>query len=324
MSDKLLHSASPDDDPSDRALAWLAHLHSGVATESDWAAYRAWRARSPTNAAAAREAEALWAAVGEAYKGGDAKPVGMARRRHSRMATASLAALILVAILGFWITPDLDRLRADHRTGTGEIKRLTLPDDSQLVLDGATAVDVAYTPEKRRIDLHDGRVYARVAAAEARAFVVTTADVRMTALGTRFTVTRNGGRTSLAVEEHAVRVAFPDRPDEPTRTVPAGQRLVHSPEGGIRMESFDRANIAAWRRRMLVFNDRRLGAVIADLRRHTEGALVFADSDLSGLHVTGMIDLRDPKRAVDRIESLLPVRAYRLPWVTVLRANEEK
>ncbi|MFT9092470.1 MAG: FecR/PupR family sigma factor regulator, partial [Gluconacetobacter sp.] len=63
---------------SDEAIAWLTTLRSGRATGEDRRAYGAWRARSPAHEDAARQAEALFGAIGETSVATDYRTMGMA------------------------------------------------------------------------------------------------------------------------------------------------------------------------------------------------------------------------------------------------------
>lgn len=167
----------------------------------------------------------------------------------------------------------------------------------------------------------DGRLYTEVAPDESRPFTVDAGGLRMTALGTAFTVTRAGERTSLVVEEHAVRVALQDGPETAARTVQGGEKLVYTRGGQMRVTPADLANVAAWRERLLIFRAKPLSAVASDLRRHVPEAIWILDPGLADLRVTGLIDLAHPDRAVQRLEQLLPVQAHRLPGLIVLRGR---
>nr|WP_276570071.1 FecR domain-containing protein [Rhodovibrio salinarum] len=217
--------------------------------------------------------------------------------------------------------PALERLQADYATDVSELRQIELPDTSRLVLDGATAVNTTFTGDTRRLRLLDGRFYTQVAPDADRPFTVDAGGLRMTALGTAFTVTRAGDRTSLVVEEHAVRVVLQDHPGTTARTVHRGEKLVYTSGKSMRVTQADLANVAAWRERLLVFRSKPLSAVISDLRRHISERIWVLDPALAELRVTGLIDLTHPDRAVRRLEQLLPVRAYRLPGLVILRSR---
>jgi transmembrane sensor len=321
VSEEDNKSEAPSEAALEHAFEWLTWLNSGNARAEDWAAYRAWRRESPDNDDAARQAEALWDAIPEAHAPADAAgPGARVRRAWIRPAVVG-AALAAACAIALWWMPALDRLHADYVSDVAELRDVALPDNSRLVLDGATAVDATFTTQARRLRLLEGRLYTEVAAEDDRPFTVNTSGLSITALGTAFTVTRTDDRTSVVVEEHAVRVALQDRPDASARTVRSGQKLEYAPDERMRVTNADLDSVAAWRDRLLVFHAKPLSDVIADLRRHVSEALWIVDPQVADLKVTGVIDLEDPDRAVRRLEELLPVRAHRLPGVVLLRSG---
>lgn len=321
VSEEHKRSEPWSEDELEQAFEWLTWLNSGHAQAEDWADYRAWRQARPGNEAAAREAEALWDAIPEAYApSDDAGPGARVRPAWIRPAVVGSAFAAAVALAFLWM-PALDRLQADYASEVAQLRHVTLPDNSRLVLDGATAVDATFTAQVRRLRLREGRFYTEVAPDDDRPFTVNTSGLSITALGTAFTVTRTGDRTSVVVEEHAVRVALRDRPKTSARTVRSGEMLEYAPDERVRVTKADLDSIAAWRERLLVFHAKPLSTVISDIRRHVSDAIWIVDPRLADLQVTGVIDLEDPDRAVRRLEQLLPVRAHRLPGVVLLRSE---
>ena len=68
----------------------------------------------------------------------------------------------------------------------------------------------------------------------------------------------------------------------------------------------------AWLRGKLVFQDRRLRDVIADLDRYRSGRIVIWDEALLNLRVDGIFDMANPDAALDAMIRTLPVRATHL------------
>src|SRR5690606_11580505 len=78
---------------------------------------------------------------------------------------------------------------ADYRTATGEQRRSVLADGTQLQLNTASAVDVAYDANSRRLVLREGEILITTAPDPAgRPFFVQTPQGIVQALGTRFSV----------------------------------------------------------------------------------------------------------------------------------------
>ncbi len=62
----------------------------------------------------------------------------------------------------------------------------------------------------------------------------------------------------------------------------------------------------------LIFRDRPLDDVVADLNRYREGRIVIADRSLAMLRLDGIFDTARPDAALEAMINTLPVRAWRL------------
>ena len=81
----------------------------------------------------------------------------------------------MVGGVRFGYLPSIGDLLADHRTGTGEQKRVTLADGSVVELNTRTSLSVHFTATQRRLDLIDGEACFSVASDTQRPFIVAAA-----------------------------------------------------------------------------------------------------------------------------------------------------
>jgi ferric-dicitrate binding protein FerR (iron transport regulator) len=121
---------------------------------------------------------------------------------------------------------------ADFRTATGETREVTLADNSQVLLNTASAISVRFDSEARRIQHLQVRFWWRPHTSEYKTlpFIVQTADGRLQALGTRFIVRKHARSTTLSVLQGAVQVM----PSHSTQTlvVQAGEQVsFDAPQG---------------------------------------------------------------------------------------------
>ncbi|MBF3159044.1 iron dicitrate transport regulator FecR, partial [Pseudomonas aeruginosa] len=95
-----------------------------------------------------------------------------------------------------------DGFGADYLTAVGERRDLVLEDGSQVEMNTDSALDVRYDAGQRLLRLYRGEIYLRTAADRReppRPFLVRTEQGLMRALGTAFSVRREGAETVLAV-----------------------------------------------------------------------------------------------------------------------------
>jgi transmembrane sensor len=215
-----------------------------------------------------------------------------------------------------WREAPLPTLLADQRTGTGERRSLRLDDGSRLQLNTASAVDIRYDAQLRQIDLLAGEIFIETARDPmARPFIVHTAEGSVRALGTRFSVRREGGMSRVCVLQHAVEVRCTE--GLAAVRVEAGQQLAFSAReaGPLRPAPIE---ADAWTRDMLVVNDWRLADFLAELGRYRQGHLGCTDA-VGELRISGAFHLGDTEVVLDNLTSTLTVRVRRFSrfWARV-------
>lgn len=294
----------------EEAAGWWAKLDGGASGE-DQAAFRAWVARSPAHRAAFAEACALWGELDGLRRHiepvpavSSVSPYRDARRRASRAVRWAAAAAVLWAVL-----PAPAWLLADYRTAAGQSQTVRLDDGSTVTLSGASALDVDLGRGERRLRLVQGEAYFQVAPDKARPFRVGTAHGTVTALGTAFDVRVGEGFTQVAVTEHSVAV---DTAGQAAVTVGEGQQLEFDTQGPGPALTADTGAITAWRRGRLVFQERPLGEVVAELNRHHAGRIWISDPAIANRQVNGVFRIDDALGALAAIETSLQLRSTRL------------
>lgn len=314
----------------EQGAQWFALLRSGAATAADRQQWQAWLAAAPAHRQAWAYVESLSQGFAAARAGGTPEQARhtllqadrqVRQTRARRRWVAGLGAIAACTVAGWsaWRHPgtrgQLLALAADHRTATGEIRDLALPDRSRLWLDTASAVDLDFSAAQRRLVLLRGQVLVQTAAdAAARPFLVDSAEGRMQALGTQFSVRQLDGRTLLSVYESAVRVSLSGAAP---LTVPAGEAVLFDDRAMLERRSIARRP-PAWAQRMLAVQDLTLRALAEELNRYYRGHIGVAD-EVAGLRVVGSFPLGDMEAAFKALEADQPVRITQpLPgWVRI-------
>jgi transmembrane sensor len=277
-------SLPPSDTVQQQAADWFAQLRSQPDAELQ-AAFAQWHDADPAHAAAYARVVALWGDADLAAALFAGPPAVRRNPWPRRIAAAALLALGLGALLQFGGAGDM--LLADYAAGSGLPQRVALADGSQLLLDAGAAIDVRYSGATRRVILRRGRVLADVQPDTVRPFTVASGNVTAQALGTVYVVARADNGTAVSVREGEVLVTAVGQPG---RVLQAGQGLA----AGREEQQPVAADAFAWTENRLVFTDRPLGAVIADLNRYWPGMIWVRDARLAALPVSGSYRLDDP------------------------------
>jgi transmembrane sensor len=321
-------STEPDSETLEAAAHWFAVLSDvapDAAAQQDW---RAWLAASPQH----RQA---WARV-EAISQGMSLPreqplaaafaLDAASRLQKRRRALKMLTVLAGSGLGAWgmsRTPAgqslLAGLGADFQTGVGEVREIALQDHSQLWLNTDTAIDARFDPARRLVLLRKGEIMIAThpdTQAPARPFLVDSAQGRMRALGTRFSVRAlDADTTELSVFEGRVEV-MPARSNA-ARIVETGERVRVTPTAIVAHGSADPGQMM-WSRGILLADGTPLGEVVAQLARYRRGHL-GCDPAVAHLRVVGGYPLTDADRALQLLQASLPIEVHAITpwWLTV-------
>lgn len=315
------------------AAEWLVRLHSGDASAADYQALQRWLAQSAQHQQAWCRAEALLGNLQQippTLARATLDRPGHAASAGRRAALARLVWLPLLpasAWLG-WEHLPWREWNADYRTATGEQQRATLADGTQVLLNTASALDVRYSGTQRLLHLLAGEVLITTApdpAAHAgqppRPFIVHTAEGRIRALGTRFTVRREapgggqgGARSHVAVFEGAVEITA----GGDTRRIATGEQARFGATGITAHQVADEALDGAWSTGMLIARQMRLADLAAELNRYRPGVLRCAP-EVADLRISGAFPLLEPERSLRLLVDTFPVQVrYRSRyWATL-------
>ncbi|MGK5026127.1 FecR domain-containing protein [Janthinobacterium sp. RB2R34] len=315
-------SAAIDPAAARVAAQWLVRLRDGALSTAEQQQFDAWRDGHPDHIEAWRRAELLCQTltmVPPALR--QQQPRGERRR-----AVKQLAMLIACTAPPLWLasrSPWWQSWCAGIVTGTGEIRQLPLPDGTQLALNSATAIDIAYDDKTRLIVLHAGEIHLRSAADPAkvaRPLLVRSGSGSVRTLGTRFAVREEGSlfspRTHVCVMAGAVEIV-PSQAPHAARTIHSGWQTSFD-ANAVASVAAAPANSEAWLQGVLIAERMPLGEVLAQLARYRKG-VVRCDPAVARLPVDGIFQLNDTDRILALLQVSLPIRiVLHTPyWVSI-------
>lgn len=298
---------------SQEATDWFLLLREEPDDASLRNCFEAWLAADPMHARA-------WAATERTAEimarvppvGRPVRPLGV------RPWAAAVGAI--AACVAFLVLPGLVlQLRADHATGTAEVRTVPLQDGSMMVLAPDSAVEIAYSAAERRVVLLAGEAFFTVQHEAARPFRVVTGGIETTDIGTEFDVRRGAEGAVVAVQTGSVRVDYPSASAVVSELLEAGQSLRLSWAGAVRRDELGATQVGAWRRRQLIAQDQPMGEVIDRLRPYFKGTIVMMDGALARRPVTGVYNLAAPADALRGIAEARGATVHEItPWVLVV------
>lgn len=307
------------------AAAWVARLTSGEATDADALQVRAWRRRSPDHEDAFRTASAAWRASAPAARlavrapvhdsAHEAPPVDARRRRFlvGAAAAASGAAAAGFAGASLGLLPTLSDLMSDYATAVGVQRQFSLADGSVLDLDAGSALNARFTADARRLQLVEGAALFDVAP-DARTFEVEAGAGTVIAQDGRFSLSRGADATRVACIKGRLDLVCGGT----TLHLQAGNRASFAADGRVSaVEPADPASAAAWRRGLLLIEDRPLDAVAADLNRYRTGRVIVA-GPAGARRVSAAFHLDRIAEAVPQLAASLGLRSIALPGGIVI------
>ncbi len=223
---------------------------------------------------------------------------------------AVIAASIATAAIGL-VVLYLPSTGDVYGTPVGGLTSVPLKDGSSIALNTATEVRVRLTDTERRVELTQGEVYFEVAKDPRRPFTVTAADKVITAVGTAFSVRREGGDVRVVVTEGKVKVEFKSMPSRAATFVTPGG-IVRTEKQTVSLEQKappQAEELLSWREGYVVFRNTPLPDVVAEFNRYNDRKMEIADPAVAVIRLTGKFRATNTEALIRLLEKSFEVSA---------------
>jgi transmembrane sensor len=298
----------------DAAVDWLVRLARPTASEADWLAFDAWLGSAPTHQIAYDQALALWSdleAAAPELRAATVTPFparAVARpnpgRRWALAGGMAAAAAIALSVVPW---TQMGAPTTVYVTAKGERRSVTLADGSRIDLNAGSKVSVRLTRRERQVTMDDAEAVFDVAKDASRPFVITAGDRTVRVVGTQFNVRHRDGRLAVTVARGLVEVAALGAQGELVR-LPPGRRLDHDEGAPASQLSTARPeDVFSWRTGRLIYRDRPLAEVAADLNRQFSKPIQLADPATAALRFSGVLVLDDEDAVIRRLGVMAPI-----------------
>ncbi|WP_108812075.1 FecR domain-containing protein [Sphingorhabdus sp. Alg231-15] len=226
-------------------------------------------------------------------------PGSVTNRR--RMMFGALAASLVVAVsAGIWTQMPQPY---DVVTGPGERQVVSLPDGSQITINGDSRITLD-NKKPRHAVLDRGEALFTVTHKDGDPFIVDTGNARLVDAGTEFNVVKDDETLDVAVSEGLVIY----NPARENISLPAGKRLHRDTTiNRVTVSNIAIGQIGTWRTGRLSFTGATLAQVTDALQRNL-GVSISVTEAIAGQPFSGVIQLkdRDPEN-LEPIAALLGV-----------------
>lgn len=314
---------TPTPDQEQAALAWLSLLHDQPSS-GDQATFSHWLRADPAHVEAYAQAQVLWelsevpartlADEDALALQGYLKAMNTSKRSRAVRwsgALAMAACVLLMVCVGAGWQPSrwVDDVGADYVTAPGEVKTVTLADQSQVTLDADSAIVVDFSQGERHIQLRRGAGFFSVTHS-GQPFVVEAGSGEARVLGTQFEVRLQPAGAEVTVLSG--RVAVTPSKQGQQQILTAGQQVAYANGVAEPLHSVDSEARLAWRDGWLNYYKAPLAEVVKDLGRYYPGRILLLNDEMGTRRVSGSFPSKDPQAVLNALQAVLGFEQHSL------------
>ncbi len=298
------------------ASRWHIRLQDEAASDAEWNAFSDWLEEDPAHRHAYDRVEEAWIVMGstpepvavpEIVAANDEVvlrgPEARRRRRPAWLVPGVAAAAAAVLTIGLWPSLSGQGGLQTYQTTTAPMT-VALKDGTHIYLNRDTDLTVRMGRDRRSVTLGDGEAAFDVTHDPSKPFEIRAGARSVRVLGTAFNVLNHEDRFAVGVERGVVAVT--PAGGSPTVRLVAGQSVAQTGTGPATTRRVNPGQISGWRRGVLVYEDRPLSEVAADISRYTVHPLLVTP-DAGAVRFTGTLRLGDEAAMIGQLTSFLPV-----------------
>ena len=310
----------------DQAIAWVIRLEMSDAPTGAEDEFRQWLqgdARHQLAWARISQIRRRYAALPSDALGRTLRQIeGERAKKHiSRRRALKTLSVTGTALGSAWLTSEYtpwQRLIADQSTATGEQKRLTLADGSELVLNTDSAISTDFNHHRRLLRLHRGEIALTISDdtthTPQRLFSAETPVANIQALASRFILRLADGRLRVSIQQGAAGIVNFDG---------GGETLTAGADVWLSSNRISEANTAippdAWLQGAIAGENLPLGELLDELARYRPGMIDYSP-ELATLPVSGVFQLSNTDQTLQFLARTQAIRIdFRTRYWVVVR-----
>ncbi|QWC57458.1 DUF4974 domain-containing protein [Erythrobacter sp. 3-20A1M] len=281
------------------AASWLVRREQPDWSAEQDAALQQWIAESMEHRAAFWRLEIGWEATERlAAMRSSERP----ERRHFRWlapAVAIAASLLIVcsvAILALSSNGTKPPKMVEVATAVGARKQVDLTDGSQITLNTDSTMRTSLAEGERRVWLDRGEAFFDVAHDANRPFTVFAGHSKVTVLGTKFSIRRDGDTTIVTVAQGRVRVQdLSANEDQRATVITAGDMIAARGTSMLVAKQSTQwvEDSLSWRQGVLTFDQVTLEDAAREFNRYNRRQILIRDPQAAAIRIGGSFDAHD-------------------------------
>ena len=305
------------------ALQWLSVLHDQP-DSGDQATFSRWLHADPAHAEAYAQAQVVWElseVAGNTLANEEAlvlqrylSQMNVSRRHRLARWSSGLAVaaclLLMVGVFAGWQPMRwLNDLGADYVSAPGQVRTLTLADQSEVTLGADSAIAVNFSGNERHVELRRGVAFFHVTHT-GQPFVVDADGGEARVLGTEFEVRLQPGGAQVTVLSGRVGVKADKQ--APQQILTADQQVAYAAGTADTVHRVDSLAQLGWRTGWLTYYKTPLADVVADLKRYYPGQIVLLNAQLGERRISGSFPSQDPQTVINSLQGVLGFEQHNL------------
>ncbi|GLX79062.1 iron dicitrate transporter FecR [Thalassotalea insulae] len=312
-----------------QASDWIAKLDRGLSNDEQYQLQQ-WLALDNQHVEVLFEVAQLWDKMDELSRLADLFPPSQQQKTFPKWLGAVAASVIVMLTLGIYYAGFQSSIfgnaeqasvvakQMHYQTQVGESSTINLPDNSKMVLNTNSFVQITYTPAARVIELQRGEIHIDVAHDKSRPLSVVVGGKVIQAVGTAFNVEVRNELVELIVTDGKVLVAEQPLVTKDNDVTPMTSRLPASSmaiskgekvdldltgqkaEQVVKVDAGELAASLSWRQGNLIFRGEQLADAMAEISRYTDIEFELSDDEkLRQVQVAGMFKTGDVNGLLD-------------------------
>ncbi|WP_350580525.1 FecR family protein [Pseudomonas sp. HY2-MNA-CIBAN-0224] len=305
------------------ALRWLSVLHDQP-DSGDQATFSRWLHADPAHAEAYAQAQVVWElseVAGNTLANEEAlvmqrylSQMNVSRRHRLARWSSGLAVaaclLLMVGVFAGWQPMRwLNDLGADYVSAPGQVRTLTLADQSEVTLGADSAIAVNFSGNERHVELRRGVAFFHVTHT-GQPFVVDADGGEARVLGTEFEVRLQPRGAQVTVLSGRVGVKADKQ--APQQILTADQQVAYAAGTADTVHRVDSLAQLGWRTGWLTYYKTPLADVVADLKRYYPGQIVLLNAQLGERRISGSFPSQDPQTVINSLQGVLGFEQHNL------------